>query len=84
MHMVVNTLIKTLYKGQPELVVEVLDYSMTMRFPDMAEHKEYTAALKNFEGAREGEMHRIALSFPDYLLVCLKKKKKNNDKIITS
>lgn len=69
MHMVVNTLCKTLYKGQPELVVKVLDYSMSLRLPEVPSQKDYTESLKTFEGARLGEMHRIAFSFADYLLV---------------
>lgn len=68
-HMVVNTLCKTLLKGQPELVVKVLDYVMSLNLPDIPTHKEYTDSLKTFEGARLGELHRIAYTFPDYLLV---------------
>lgn len=69
MHMVVNTLVKTLYQGQPELVVKVLDYVMGLTMAEFPSQKEYTDALKTFEGARLGEMHRIAITFSDYLLV---------------
>lgn len=69
MHMVVNTLCKTLYKGQPELVVKILDYVLSLSVPEFPAQKEYMDALKNFEGARLTEVHRIAFSFADYLVV---------------
>ena len=70
MHMVVNTLVKTLYQGQPELVIKVLEYVMSLSLPEQPS-KDYTDALKTFEGARLGELQRIAITFPDYLLVDL-------------
>lgn len=71
MHMVVNTLCKTLYKGQPELVVKILDYVMSLKMDEIPTDKAYTDSLKSFEGARLGELHRIAFTFSDYLLVSI-------------
>lgn len=66
-HIAVNVLVKTL-QGQPELVVKILDYCLSLQYPDDGSNKDYSAAVKNFQGARLGEMQRIAMSFPDYLL----------------
>lgn len=66
-HIAVNVLVKTL-QGQPELVVKLLDYCLSLQYDDDGSNKDYSAALKNFQGARLGEMQRIAMSFPDYLL----------------
>ncbi|KAI5196351.1 hypothetical protein E4T39_07845 [Aureobasidium subglaciale] len=66
-HIAVNVLVKTL-QGQPELVVKILDYCLSLQYPDDGSNKEYSAAVKGFQGARLGEMQRIAMSFPDYLL----------------
>jgi exportin-5 len=66
-HIAVNVLVKTL-QGQPELVVKILDYCLSLEYTDDPSNKDYSAAVKNFQGARLGEMQRIAMSFPDYLL----------------
>jgi exportin-5 len=66
-HIAVNVLVKTL-QGQPELVVKILDYCLSLEYADDPSNKDYSAAVKNFQGARLGEMQRIAMSFPDYLL----------------
>jgi exportin-5 len=66
-HIAVNVLVKTL-QGQPELVVKILDYCLSLQYTDDPSNKDYSAAVKNFQGARLGEMQRIAMSFPDYLL----------------
>jgi exportin-5 len=66
-HIAVNVLVKTL-QGQPELVVKILDYCLSLQYADDPTNKDYSAAVKNFQGARLGEMQRIAMSFPDYLL----------------
>jgi exportin-5 len=66
-HIAVNVLVKTL-QGQPELVVKILDYCLSLQYADDPSNKDYSAAVKNFQGARLGEMQRIAMSFPDYLL----------------
>jgi len=66
-HIAVNVLVKTL-QGQPELVVKILDYCLSLQYPDDGSNKDYSAAVKNFQGARLGEMQRLAMSFPDYLL----------------
>lgn len=66
-HIAVNVLVKTL-QGQPELVVKILDYCLSLQYSDDGSNKDYSAAVKNFQGARLGEMQRIAMSFPDYLL----------------
>jgi exportin-5 len=67
MHIAVNVLVKTL-QGQPELVVKILDYCLSLDYTDDGSNKDYSAAVKSFQGARLGEMQRIAMSFPDYLL----------------
>lgn len=70
MHMVVNTLCKTLSRGQPDLVLKVLDYTMGLNVPKISGDTGYMDSLKGFEGARLTELQRIASSFPDRLLVC--------------
>lgn len=67
MHIAVNVLVKTL-QGQPELVVKILDYCLSLQYTDDTSNKDYSAAVKNFQGARLGEIQRIAMSYPDYLL----------------
>ncbi|GAB7356132.1 hypothetical protein MBLNU459_g6730t1 [Dothideomycetes sp. NU459] len=67
MHMVVNVLTRTL-QGQPELVVKILDYILSMQFVEEPSQKEYADAVRSFQGARLGEIQRIAMTFPDYLL----------------
>ena len=68
MHIVVNVLIKTL-QGQPELVVKVLDYCLSLQYTDNSSNRDYSAAVKSFQGARLSEIQRVAMSFPDYLRV---------------
>jgi len=69
MHMVINTISKSLFVSQVELVVKALDYVMSLNLPELPLEKDYTDALKGFEAARLGELHRLALFFPDCLLV---------------
>lgn len=68
MYMMVNVLTRTL-QGQPEVVVKILDHILSTQFMEESSQKEYSDAVKSFEGARLGEIQRIAMAFPDYLLV---------------
>lgn len=64
----VNVLTRAL-QGQPELVVKMLDYILSIQFAAESSQKDYSDAVRSFQGARLGEIQRIAMVFPDYLLV---------------
>jgi len=69
MNMVIRTIFKSHFVSQTEQVVKVLDYFMGLELPELPLEKDYTDALKAFEGARLCELQRLASLFPDCLLV---------------